>query len=195
MLLVDECYADIYVGEPPVGVLEACARFGGDTSKVLAFHSTSKRTNVPGLRSGFVAGDPDLLAQFKTVRDYGGVTVPRPVQAASAALRNDDEHGRISRELYRRKLEAAARISGNRFGFYQPQGGVFLWLHVNDCVEATRRLWVEAGVRVMAGSFISAEDPNGSYPGEGYIRVALVPDLKTTTIALERMAVVLDDMV
>ncbi len=194
VLLVDECYADIYVDEPPPGILQACASMGGDTTRVLSFHSTSKRSNVPGLRSGCVAGDPDLLAQFKTVRDYGGVAIPRPVQAASAALWNDDEHARISRELYHPKFEAAARIFGNRFGFYQPQGGMFLWLDVNDCVEATRRLWAEAGVRVLAGNFMSAEDANGDFPGAGYIRVALVPDLETTTAALERMAKVLDDM-
>ena len=195
VLLVDECYADIYVDEPPVGVLEACASLGGDTEQVLAFHSTSKRSNVPGLRSGFVAGDPELLAQFKTVRDYGGVAIPRPVQAASAALWNDDEHARISRELYRPKFAAAGKAFGNRFGFYQPQGGMFLWLDVKDCVEATQRLWSRAGVRVMAGKFMSAKDPDGHFPGEGFIRAALVPDLETTTAALERMADVLDDMV
>lgn len=194
VLLVDECYADIYVNAPPPGVLEACADMGGDTSQVLSFHSTSKRSNVPGLRSGFVVGDPDLLAQFKTVRDYGGVAIPRPVQAASAALWNDDEHARVSRELYHPKFTAAARIFGNRFGFYQPQGGMFLWLNVNNCVEATRRLWAEAAIRVLPGKFMSAEDENGCFPGEGYIRVALVPDLETTTDALERMSEVLDDM-
>ena len=194
MLLVDECYADIYLDEPPVGVLEACASLGGDTRQVLAFHSTSKRSNVPGLRSGFVAGDPEVLAQFKTVRDYGGVAIPRPVQAASAALWNDDEHARVSRELYRPKFDVAGEIFGNRFGFYRPQGGMFLWLSVNDCVVATRRLWAEAGVRVMAGKFMSAPDLHGDFPGEGYIRVALVPDLETTTGALERMANVLNDM-
>ena len=194
VLLVDECYADIYVDAPPVGVLEACASCGGDTSNVLAFHSTSKRSNVPGLRSGFVAGDPELLAQFKTVRDYGGVAIPRPIQAASAALWNDDEHARLSRELYRPKFAVASEIFANRFGFYQPQGGMFLWLRVNDCVEATRRLWADAGVRVLPGKFMSAQDGSGKLPGQGYIRVALVPDLETTTGALERMALVLDDM-
>ena len=181
--------------EPPVGVLEACASLGGDTRNVLAFHSASKRSNVPGLRSGFVAGDSTLLAQFKTVRDYGGVAIPRPVQVASAALWNDDEHARISRELYRPKFDAAARIFGNRFGFYRPQGGMFLWLSVNDCVVATRRLWAEAGVRVMAGKFMSEKDSDGKFPGQGYIRIALVPDLETTTEALERMERVLKDMV
>ena len=194
VLLVDECYADIYTGQAPPGVLEACAELGGDTKNVLAFHSTSKRSNVPGLRSGFVAGDPDLLANFKTVRDYGGVAIPRPVQAASTALWNDDEHARISRELYRPKFEAAERLFGNRFGFYQPQGGMFLWLEVGDCEEAAQCLWQRAGVRVLPGKYMSVPDEDGNHPGAGYIRIALVPDLETTIMALERAIGVLEDM-
>lgn len=191
VLLVDECYADIYLDSPPLGVLEACSRLGGGLRNVLSFHSLSKRSNVPGLRSGFVAGDADLLSQFKSVRDYGGVAVPLPVQSASAALWNDDEHARVSRELYIPKFDAAARILGNRFGFYKPAGGMFLWLEVGDCVAAARRLWADAAIRVMPGRFMSHDTGDGSFPGAGYIRVALVPDLATTTEALERMSEVL----
>ncbi len=191
VLLVDECYADIYVDAPPLGVLQACAALGGDARNVLAFHSLSKRSNVPGLRSGFVAGDPELLKAFRALRDYGGVAVPLPVQAASAALWNDDEHARVSRELYAPKFDLAGRIFGNRCGFYRPDGGMFLWLEVGDCVAAARRLWGDAAIRVMPGRYMSHDAGDGSYPGAGYIRVALVPDLQTTREALERMSQVL----
>ena len=193
-LLVDECYADIYVGKPPTGILEVAASMGGDFRNVLAFHSLSKRSNVPGLRSGFVAGDATLLREFKKVRDYGGVAMPLPVQAASAALWNDDAHADASRQLYGPKFEAAAQIFGNRFGFYKPDGGMFLWLNVGDCETAARELWTRAGVRVMPGKYMSEPSVDGSYPGAGYLRVALVPDLETTTVGLERMEAVLSEL-
>ena len=94
-----------------------------------------------------------------------------------------------------RSLPPPAKHLATVLAFTQPQGGMFLWLDVKDCVEATQRLWSRAGVRVMAGKFMSAKDPDGHFPGEGFIRAALVPDLETTTAALERMADVLDDMV
>ena len=116
------------------------------------------------------------------------------LQAASTALGNDDEHARISRELYRPKFEAAERLFGNRFGFYQPQGGMFLWLEVGDCEEAAQCLWQRAGVRVLPGKYMSVPDEDGNHPGAGYIRIALVPDLETTIMALERAIGVLEDM-
>jgi len=194
VLLVDECYADIYIGKPPTGILEVAAAMGGDVRNVLAFHSLSKRSNVPGLRSGFVAGDASLLSEFKKLRDYGGVAIPLPVQAASAALWNDDEHADSSRRLYEPKFEAAAKTFGNRFGFYKPDGGMFLWLNVGDCETAARELWTRAGVRVMPGRYMSECTADGSCPGAGYLRVALVPDLKTTAEGLERMEAVLSDL-
>ena len=190
-LLVDECYADIYVGSPPHGVLETCTNLGGSLKNVLVFHSLSKRSNVPGLRSGFVAGDPDCISDFRLVRDSGGTAMPLPVQAASAALWNDDEHARISRELYIPKFQAAERILGNRLNYYQPDGGMFLWLDVGDCEEATKALWAEQAVRVLPGRYMSVVGEDNTSAGDGYIRVALVPDQATTEEALERMATVL----
>lgn len=185
-LLIDECYADLYDGEPPTGALEICAR-DGDLSNVLVFHSASKRSSVPGLRSGFVAGDPDLISRFRTLRSYGGAVMPLPVLAASAALWRDDDHAAANRALYREKFDIAERILGQDLGFYRPQAGFFLWLDVGDGEDATRRLWREAGIKVMPGGYLARETA-GSNPGQPYIRVALVQDAATTERALSALA-------
>ena len=187
-LLVDECYADIYTKEPPLGILEICAQLGGSLQNVLTFHSLSKRSNVPGLRSGFVAGDPNHLRDFRVIRDSGGVAMPLPVQAASAALWQDDLHADSSRQLYRPKFEAAERILGDRPNYYEPDGGMFLWLYVEDCEVVTRALWAEQGVRVLPGRYMSLVNQDNSSAGDRYIRVALVPDQTTTEEALTRIA-------
>lgn len=191
VVLVDECYAEVYVDRPPPGAMEACARLGGDTDRVLVFHSLSKRSNLPGFRSGFVAGDPALVRDFLALREVGGVAIPEPIQIASAALWRDEAHVEASRALYREKFELAARMLGNRFGFFMPEGGMFLWLEVGDSVEAARRLWAEAGVRVMPGRYMSEASPDGTYPGDDFLRVALVPDLDTTREGLGRIAATL----
>jgi len=151
VLAVDECYTEIYGDQPPAGALQACAATGGNCSNVLVFHSLSKRSSAPGLRSGFVAGDADLIAGFRRLRSYGGATLPFPVLAASAALWNDDAHVEANRALYREKFDAAEHILSGRFGFYRPDGGFFLWLDVGDDEAATQALWTEAAVRVLPG--------------------------------------------
>ncbi len=185
VLAIDECYAEIYTNAPPPGVFEACAELGGDCSGVMAFHSLSKRSNVPGLRSGFVAGDAELIALFKRLRFYGGAPVPLPVQSVSTALWNDDAHVEDNRAQYRDKFAAARDILGAAGG--EPGGGFYLWLDVEDGETAARRLWQTAGVRVMPGAYMSRTDQDAGDPGERYIRVALVDDLKTTRDALRRM--------
>ena len=188
VLAMDECYAEIYTRAAPVGVLEVCARNGGGLDNVLAFHSLSKRSNVPGLRSGFVTGDPVLLARFLKLREYGGNPMPLPVQATSAALWREESHVIANRALYAEKFDLAERVLGNRFGFYRPVGGFFLWLDVGDGVEAAKRLWREAAVRTLPGSFLTAPDSTGPDPGHDYLRVALVPDFETTAEGLRRLA-------
>src|ERR1700720_4175626 len=128
VLAVDECYGEIYDRAPPPGALEACARMGGALDNVLVFHSLSKRSNAAGLRCGFVAGDPDLIARFQHLRSYGGAQVPLPLQQAATALWQDEAHVEPNRELYRRKFAVAEAALGRRFGFYRPPGGFFLWL-------------------------------------------------------------------
>ena len=191
MLAVDECYAEIYCDAPPPGALLACAEMGGRADHVMVFHSLSKRSSVPGLRSGFVAGDPDTIARFRLLRSYGAAAVPEPILAVSAALWRDEAHVEANRELYRRKFDLAdAKLSG-RPGYRRPQGGFFLWLDVGDGEEAARRLWSEAAVRVLPGAYLGRPGEDGRNPGAPYIRIALVDDLEATADALERIVQVL----
>ncbi len=190
-LAVDECYSEIYDGAEPAGVLTACARLGGGLDGVVIFHSLSKRSSAPGLRSGFVAGPAGLIKAFGRMRAYGGAAVPLPILAASTALWQDEAHVEANRALYRAKLDAAETIFGRRLGFYRPAGGFFLWLDVGDGEQAAARLWADAGVRVLPGAYLARADAHGDNPGASYIRVALVHDLETTRQALSRIADVL----
>ena len=191
VLAADECYSEIYDAAPPAGVLQACAALGGGFENVLAFHSLSKRSSAPGLRSGFVAGDADLIARFRRLRAYGGAALPMPIQAASIALWSDETHVERNRALYRAKFDLAGQILGNRFGFARPGGGFYLWLDVGDGEKAARKLWAEAGLRVLPGAYMSRPAAGGANPGAPYIRVALVHDADATAEALQRLVKVL----
>jgi N-succinyldiaminopimelate aminotransferase len=186
VLAVDECYSEIWDREAPPGALQACARLGGGADNVLVFHSLSKRSSVPGLRSGFVAGDPAVMAAFQRLRSYGGAATPLPVLAAAAALWRDEAHVEENRRLYRAKLDIAERLLGGRFGFARPPGGFFLWLDVGDGEQAALKLWRQAGIRVLPGRYLARDGV-----GDRFIRVALVHDLATTERALTRLAEVL----
>lgn len=191
VLAVDECYSEIYDREPPPGALQAAQELGGRFDNLLVFHSLSKRSSVPGLRSGFVAGAPDLVAAFAELRRFAGATIPRPLMAASTALWQDEEHVEHNRRLYRRKIDIAEDVLGGRYGFYRPAGGFFLWLEVGDGEAAARKLWAEAGLRVLPGAYLAQTLPDGSNPGAAYIRVALVHDEETTRRALARLVTIL----
>lgn len=195
VLAVDECYSEIYAGDSPPGALAACAELGAETKElmdnVVIFNSLSKRSSVPGLRSGFVAGPAEMMKIFRRVRTYGGAGVPMPVIEASTALWRDEDHVAENRALYRTKFEAAQEILGPRFGNVIPKGGFFLWLNVGDGEEAARRLWTKAAIRVLPGAYMSRADASGFNPGAEYIRVALVHDPATNARALERLVKVL----
>lgn len=191
VIAFDECYAEIYDRVAPVGGLEACARLGGDLHNVIVFHSLSKRSGVPGLRSGFVAGEARLIQRNAQLINYGGVAVPYPILAASTALWRDEAHVEEGRRRYRANFEAAAEILGDQFGFVRPAGGFFLWLDVGDGEAAARRLWSEVGIRVLPGAYMARPDDNGDNPGQHYIRVALVYDTETTAAGLRRLRQVL----
>jgi succinyldiaminopimelate transaminase len=200
VLAVDECYSEIYGDTPPPGALEACRALveegAGDVANpfdhVLVFHSLSKRSNLPGLRSGFVAGDPTLISEFNRLRSYGGPASPLPVYAAAAAAWNDEAHVEESRVLYRQKFDLAEEIIGDRFGFYRPEGGFFLWLDVGDSEAAALKLWQDAGVRTLPGFYLASTDAAGFNPGAGYLRLALVEGLEKTAEAFRRIVATLD---
>jgi succinyldiaminopimelate transaminase len=191
VLAMDECYAEIYDRTPPTGALEVAAALGSGLENILVFHSLSKRSSAPGLRSGFVAGDPALIAKFRRLRSYAGATVPMPVLAASAALWREESHVEANRALYRAKFDLADQILNGRFGYVRPPGGFFLWLDVGDGEQAARTLWREAALRVLPGAYLGRPDAAGVNPGVSYIRVALVHDRATTADALHRLVKVL----
>jgi N-succinyldiaminopimelate aminotransferase len=194
VLVSDECYSEIYADAPPPGALEACAALGDGFKNVLVFNSLSKRSSAPGLRAGFAAGDSELIAKFSKLRAHGGAVQPVPVLTAAAALWRDETHVEDNRALYRQKMDDAAEIFGNGFGFYRPAGGFFLWLDVGDGEAATKKLWRDAGVKVLPGAYLArATDANNpsTNPGRSYIRVALVHDRARTRDALLRMKHVL----
>ena len=192
VLAVDECYSEIYTADAPPGGLSACASIADITDRdacrnVLVFHSLSKRSNVPGLRSGFVAGDPDLIALLLRLRQYGGAQVPLPVMHASEALWRDEKHVEQSRALYREKFDLALDTLDGAFGASRPGGAFYLWLDVGDGATAAERLWREAGVRVLPGEYLAQTDAAGENPGRRFIRVALVHDIETTRDAINRI--------
>jgi succinyldiaminopimelate transaminase len=191
VLCVDECYAEIYDRERPPGMLQACADMGGDMTNVLVFHSLSKRSSAPGLRSGFVAGDPDLIRRLKVLRNYGGATLPGPILAASAALWRDEAHVEVNRALYREKFDRAEQMLAGRFGYYRPEGGFFLWLDVGDGEAAAAKLWAEGAVRVIPGVYLARPDETGVNPGKGYIRVALVHEPDQAAEGIRRISEIL----
>jgi N-succinyldiaminopimelate aminotransferase len=195
VLAVDECYAEIYDRLPPPGGLEACAALDPGANSlfdnVVVFHSLSKRSSAAGLRSGFVAGDPRLIAHFSHLRSYGGCQVPFPIQAAATALWRDEEHAVENRALYRRKFDIAENAIAGRYGFYRPEGGFFLWLDVGDGEEAAVRLWRDAAIRVLPGGYTARAANGGVNPGRQYIRLAIVHDDATLEDAFARIRRVL----
>lgn len=172
-LLSDECYSEIWRTAPPAGALEAAAEVGADPERVAIFHSLSKRSNLPGLRSGFVAGGPETIRRFRQLRAYGGAPVPLPVQHVSARAWADEAHVNENRALYHEKFALADEIFAGVQGYRGPEGGFFLWLPVEDGEAAALKLWRETGVRVLPGAYL-AREVGGENPGKGYIRVAMV---------------------
>ncbi len=180
----DECYAEIYRDTPPPSALRVAQDMGADPERVVGFHSLSKRSNAPGLRSGFVVGGPKTIGNIRQLRAYAGAPLPGPIQAASAALWNDDAHVTENRALYAQKYAIADEIFADLPGYAPPQGGFFLWLPVPDGEQAALKAWCETGVRVLPGAYLS-RDVNGENPGAGFIRVAMVAPKDEVTEGLQ----------
>ena len=190
-VLADECYCEIWHAAPPVGALDARYHSTGGLERLLSFHSLSKRSSVPGLRSGFVAGSPSLITALTRFRNTCAPQVPIPVLKASSAAWDDEAHVEENRDRYRERFAIARRVLGNHRGFRLPDGGFYIWLDVGDGPAFAKALWRETGVRVLPGAFMSVErvpGDNNSNPGFRYVRLALVHDPATMTAALERIA-------
>ncbi|MEO0917326.1 MAG: aminotransferase class I/II-fold pyridoxal phosphate-dependent enzyme, partial [Pseudomonadota bacterium] len=172
-VLADECYSEIYRDTPPPGALQIAHQMGADPERVVIFHSLSKRSNLPGLRSGFCAGGPESIARLRQLRAFAGAPLPEPLQVVAAAVWNDEAHVVENRALYHRKYEIADDILGHVPGYQSPEAGFFLWLPVNDGETAAVKLWQDTGVRVLPGAYLSRA-MNSKNPGENYIRVAMV---------------------
>jgi N-succinyldiaminopimelate aminotransferase len=191
LIFADECYCEIYSEHAPPGMLEAS---GPDFANVVAFHSLSKRSNLPGLRVGFAAGDRRFLGPYLELRNVAAPQVPTPAQYVAIAAYEDEAHVEKNRELYSAKFDLADQIVGGRYGYERPAGGFFLWLDVSKqggSEIVTKRLWSEAGVRVVPGRYLAREQKDGSNPGADYIRVAMVQDKTATAEALHRIVAVL----
>ncbi len=193
IVLSDECYSEIYTEEAPGSML---ASAGNDFANVVAFQSLSKRSNLPGMRVGFVAGDKNFLSRFHELRNVAAPQVPVPLQHVAVAAYSDETHVDENRRLYRIKFDLADQILGNRFGYRRPAGGFCIWLDVSahgGDETATVKLFKDGGVRVVPGSYLARPQADGSNPGAGYIRVAMVQDSETTAEALHRMVEVLNE--
>lgn len=191
LVFADECYCEIYSKNAPPGMLETS---GPDFANVVVFHSLSKRSNLPGLRVGFAAGDRRFLGPYLELRNVAAPQVPTPAQHVAIAAYGDEAHVEENRKLYSAKFGLADQIVGDRYGYERPAGGFFLWLDVSKqggSEIVTKRLWAEAGVRVVPGRYLAREQADGSNPGADYIRVAMVQDKAATAEALHRLVAVL----
>ncbi len=190
VIAADECYSELYFDEdaPPAGLLSACAALGRqDFKRCVVFHSLSKRSNLPGLRSGFVAGDAEILKAFLLYRTYHGCAMPIQTQLASIAAWNDEEHVRANRTLYREKFDAVLDILSPVMDVQRPDGGFYLWPSIGaDDAQFCRDLYVAEHVTVVPGSYLS-RDVDGSNPGAGRVRMALVAPLAECIEAAERI--------
>ena len=185
-IFADECYSEIYRDTPPTGILQVAAAKGTDPERIVAFHSLSKRSNLPGMRSGFVTSGPETIKAAKQLRAYAGSPLPLPLQEAATRVWADEDHVVENRALYHQKYDLADRIFGNVPGYQSPEAGFFLWLPVENGEEATVKLWTETGVKVLPGAYLAQDTEQGN-PGHGYIRVALVAPLDQTEAGLKKL--------
>ena len=183
----DECYSEIYFdGEKPIGGLEAAHKLGRGNKGLVMFTSLSKRSSVPGLRSGFVAGDAEILSRFLLYRTYHGSAMGIPVQHASIAAWNDEQHVIENRRLYQEKFDRVLPILQQAFDIRRPDASFYIWLKVpgGDDLAFAKKLWQEAAIQVLPGRFLARDTEYGN-PGEGYVRIALVADVDTCVKAAE----------
>jgi N-succinyldiaminopimelate aminotransferase len=185
-VFADECYSEIYRDTPPVGALKVAHEFGINQERVTIFQSLSKRSNLPGLRSGFAAGGPKSIAAMKQLRAYSGAPLPLPLQRVAETVWAEETHVVASRGLYQEKYAIADEIFAGVDGYMSPTAGFMLWLPVEDGEQAALRLWQETGVRVLPGAYLARDTDEGN-PGQPYIRVAMVAPKDEMRRGLEKI--------
>jgi len=190
IIAADECYSEIYLDErsPPPGLLEACRAAGHDRlQRCVVFHSLSKRSSVPGLRSGFVCGDPEIIGRFLLYRTYHGSAMPVPTQLASITAWQDEDYAARNRRLYQEKFERVLPILAPHLGITRPDGAFYLWPDVHGDDESfVRDLYASQAVTVLPGSYLARPGSNGN-PGAGRVRISLVPPVEQCVEAAERI--------
>jgi aspartate/methionine/tyrosine aminotransferase len=178
-LLNDECYSEIYFDKPQPSLLEASKEFGNESFKnILVVNSISKRSSAPGLRSGFIAGDGDILKDYLKYRTYTGCAVPMPLQYGAKSAWDDEEHVKVFREKYKKNFILAKEI----LGINPPEATFYIWLEVENDIEFTKALYKEKNLKVIPGSFLSRDNQ-----GRNNVRIALVENEDKTREALMRL--------
>ncbi len=185
VMVVDECYSDIYYHDVPKGAIKACEEIGNGLKNILIYHSLSKRSNVAGMRSGFVVGDKRIISLFKRLRSYSAPSIPIPIQLASAKLWDDDKHVVDNRKEYERKINYANKIF-SKYSFYKkPEAGFYLWINVKDGEKFTKNLYSKYKIKVMPGKYLSKG--NKKNPGKNFIRISLVHNFKKCKNAIDKI--------
>ncbi len=186
ILVVDECYIDIFYNKIPTGTLEVCYKLGKSLKNILVFHSLSKRSNAAGLRSGYLIGDEKIISCYKKLRSYSAPTIPIPLQIASAELWKDQNHVKKNRSLYKKKIIYANKVFSN-YSFYKPpEAGFFLWLKVKNGEKFTKSLFAKYAIKVMPGEYLAFGKKDN--PGKNYVRIALVHQEKKNNEALFKIS-------
>lgn len=183
----DECYSELWFDEAPTGLLEVCAEIGRhDYKNCVVFHSLSKRSNLPGMRSGFVAGDANLLKPYLQYRTYHGAAMPVQHQLASIVAWNDEVHVEENRQLYRAKFDLFQHELGHLLALKKPDAGFYYWLNVDDDEKFAQMLMEKAHIKVLPGRYLSRQTETGN-PGENHVRMALVADIAQCEQAIARL--------
>ena len=183
----DECYSELWFDEAPTGLLEVCAEIGRhDYKNCVVFHSLSKRSNLPGMRSGFVAGDANLLKPYLQYRTYHGAAMPVQHQLASIVAWNDEVHVEENRQLYRAKFDLFQHELGQLLALKKPDAGFYYWLNVDDDEKFAQMLMEKAHIKVLPGRYLSRQTETGN-PGENHVRMALVADIAQCEQAIARL--------
>ena len=186
ILVLDECYIDIYTGKKPVGGIQVCQDIGKSLKNILIFHSLSKRSNLAGLRSGFVVGDKSIMSLFSKLRGYSAPTIPLPIQTLSAKLWSDEKHVEESRKNYNSKFNYADKVLGPFNCYRRPEAGFYLWINVGNGERFAKELYKNFDLKVMPGKYLSEGTKNN--PGKAFVRVSLVHSFNKSKEAINKIA-------